>query len=80
MNNNNNRLLICVDLEGAACMAEEDLGIHLEEWEGSEEKLDAPSISAVEDSLLFGSKYKWISDISNCSQFHIKIDEWHVLQ
>ncbi|XP_047436087.1 tetratricopeptide repeat protein 17 [Mugil cephalus] len=39
--------------EGAACIAEEDLGIQLEEWEGSEEKQDAPSISAMEDTLLF---------------------------
>lgn len=37
-------------------MAEEDLGIQLEEWEGSEEKQDAPAISAMEDSLLFESK------------------------
>ncbi|XP_041647557.1 tetratricopeptide repeat protein 17 isoform X2 [Cheilinus undulatus] len=39
--------------DGAACMTEEDLGIQLEEWEGSEEKQDAPTISAMEDSLLF---------------------------
>lgn len=52
----NNSPLTCVDLEGAACMTEEDLGIHLEEWEGSEEKPDAPSISAMEDSLHFESK------------------------
>ncbi|KAK2919910.1 tetratricopeptide repeat protein 17 [Channa argus] len=39
--------------QGAACLAEEDFGIHLEEWEGSEEKQDALSISTVEDSLLF---------------------------
>lgn len=39
-----------------ACMAEEELGIQLEEWEGSEEKQDASSISAIEDSLLFESK------------------------
>lgn len=38
--------------EGSACTAE-DLGIHLEEWEGSEEKQDAPAMSAMEDSLLF---------------------------
>lgn len=37
-------------------MAEEDLGIQLEEWEGSEEKQEAPTISAMEDSLLFESK------------------------
>lgn len=48
--------LTCVHPEGAACMAEEELGIQLEEWEGSEEKQDAPSISAIEDSLLFESK------------------------
>ncbi len=46
----------CVDPEGTACMAEEDLGIQLEEWEGSEERQDAPAISAMEDSLLFESK------------------------
>ncbi|XP_029314323.1 tetratricopeptide repeat protein 17 [Cottoperca gobio] len=39
--------------EGAACMAEKDLSIQLEEWEGSEEKQDAPAMSAMEDSLLF---------------------------
>ncbi|TKS69523.1 Tetratricopeptide repeat protein 17 [Collichthys lucidus] len=39
--------------QGAACMAEDDLGIQLEEWEGSEEKQDVPAISAIEDSLLF---------------------------
>ncbi|XP_042346643.1 tetratricopeptide repeat protein 17 isoform X2 [Plectropomus leopardus] len=38
---------------GAACMADKDLGIQLEEWEGSEEKQDTPTISAMEDSLLF---------------------------
>ncbi|XP_029354893.1 tetratricopeptide repeat protein 17 [Echeneis naucrates] len=38
--------------QGAACMAEDDLGIQLE-WEGSEEKQDAPAVSAMEDSLLF---------------------------
>ncbi|CAB1434016.1 unnamed protein product [Pleuronectes platessa] len=37
--------------EGAACLAEEELGIQLEEWE--EEKQDAPAMSAMEDSLLF---------------------------
>lgn len=37
-------------------MAEEELGIQLEEWEGSEEKQDASSIPAIEDSLLFESK------------------------
>lgn len=42
--------------DGAACMAEEDLGIQLEEWDGSEENQDAPAISAIEDSLLFESK------------------------
>ncbi|XP_020498865.2 tetratricopeptide repeat protein 17 [Labrus bergylta] len=39
--------------DGAACMSEEDIGIQLEEWEGSEEKQDVPSISAMEESLLF---------------------------
>lgn len=48
--------LACVNPEGAACVAEEDLGIQLEEWEGSEEKQDAPAVSAIEDSLLFESK------------------------
>lgn len=48
----------CVDPEDDACMAEEDLGIQLEEWEGSEEKQDVPSISAIEDSLMFESKNK----------------------
>lgn len=37
-------------------MAEKDLGIRLEEWEGIEEKQDVPAISAMEDSLLFESK------------------------
>lgn len=48
--------LTCVDPEGVPCVAEDDLGIQLEEWEGSEEKQDAPAISAIEDSLLFESK------------------------
>lgn len=48
-----------VDPEGPACMAEEDLSIQLEEWEGSEEKPDAPAMSAMEDTLLFESK-NWI--------------------
>ncbi|XP_041835928.1 tetratricopeptide repeat protein 17 [Melanotaenia boesemani] len=39
--------------QGGGCMAEEDLSIQLEEWEGSEEKQDASSISAIEDTLLF---------------------------
>lgn len=47
----------CVDPEGSACMAEEEFGIQLEEWEGIEEKQDAPPVSAIEDSLLFESKY-----------------------
>lgn len=51
-----NNSLTCVDPEGAACMAEEDLGIQLEEWEASEEKQDAPAMAAMEDSLLFESK------------------------
>lgn len=49
-------LLFIVDPEGTACMAEEDLGLQLEDWEGSEEKQDAPAISAMEDTLLFESK------------------------
>lgn len=39
----------CVAAEGAACLAEKELGIQLEEW-------DAPPLSAMEDSLLFESK------------------------
>ncbi|KAF3832963.1 hypothetical protein F7725_026628 [Dissostichus mawsoni] len=39
--------------QGAACLAEKELGIQLEEWEGSEEKQDAPPLDAMEDSLLF---------------------------
>ncbi|XP_039650779.1 tetratricopeptide repeat protein 17 isoform X2 [Perca fluviatilis] len=39
--------------QGAACVAEKDLGIQLEEWEGIEENQDVPAISAMEDSLLF---------------------------
>ncbi|XP_056268317.1 tetratricopeptide repeat protein 17 isoform X2 [Pseudoliparis swirei] len=35
---------------GAACTAEKELAVQLEEWEGGEEKPDAP---AVEDALLF---------------------------
>lgn len=48
--------LICIDSEGSACMSEDELGIQLEEWEGSDEKQDPPSVSAVEDLLLFESK------------------------
>lgn len=37
-------------------MSEDELGIQLEEWEGSDDKQDPPSVSAVEDLLLFESK------------------------
>lgn len=37
-------------------MHEEDVAIQLEEWEGSEEKQDAPAVSPMEDTLLFESK------------------------
>ena len=49
-------IIMTLHPDGAACMAEEDLGIQLEEWDGSEENQDAPAISAIEDSLLFESK------------------------
>ncbi|XP_061594998.1 tetratricopeptide repeat protein 17 isoform X1 [Cololabis saira] len=39
--------------QGAACMSEDDLGMQLEEWEGSEEKQDSPAVSAIEETLLF---------------------------
>ncbi|XP_029950797.1 tetratricopeptide repeat protein 17 [Salarias fasciatus] len=39
--------------QSAGCMVEDDLGIQLEEWEGSEEKQDTPALSAIEDTLLF---------------------------
>lgn len=48
--------LICIDPEGSACMSEDELGIQLEEWEGSDDKQDPSSVSAVEDALLFESK------------------------
>lgn len=49
--------LICCNLEGVGCMAEDDLGIQLEDWENiSEEKQDPPAISTMEESLLFESK------------------------
>ncbi|XP_030574814.1 tetratricopeptide repeat protein 17 [Archocentrus centrarchus] len=51
--NLSNRQPCSIDPEGAACMAEEDLSIQLEEWEVSEEKQDALAISAMEDTLLF---------------------------
>ncbi|XP_006793847.1 tetratricopeptide repeat protein 17 [Neolamprologus brichardi] len=51
--NLSNRQSCSIDPEGTACMAEEDLGLQLEDWEGSEEKQDAPAISAMEDTLLF---------------------------
>ncbi|XP_028258211.1 tetratricopeptide repeat protein 17 [Parambassis ranga] len=38
---------------GSACMHEEDVAIQLEEWEGSDEKQDAPAVSPMEDTLLF---------------------------
>nr|XP_054588205.1 tetratricopeptide repeat protein 17 [Nothobranchius furzeri] len=38
---------------GGICLAEEELGIQLEEWEESEEKPDSASVSAMEDTLLF---------------------------
>lgn len=37
-------------------MSEDELGIQLEEWEGGDDKQDPPSVSAVEDLLLFESK------------------------
>lgn len=48
--------LICIDPEGSACMSEDEFGIQLEEWESSDDKQDPPSVSAVEDLLLFESK------------------------
>ncbi|XP_051919012.1 tetratricopeptide repeat protein 17 [Hippocampus zosterae] len=39
--------------QGSACGAKDELSIQLEEWGGGEEKQDASSISATEDSLLF---------------------------
>ncbi|CAF99942.1 unnamed protein product, partial [Tetraodon nigroviridis] len=39
--------------QGSACMSEDELGIQLEEWEGSDDKQDSPSASALEDLLLF---------------------------
>lgn len=42
-------------------MAEDELGIQLEEWEGSDDRQEPPSISAVEDSLLFESKTTFVS-------------------
>ncbi|XP_004066981.1 tetratricopeptide repeat protein 17 [Oryzias latipes] len=39
--------------QDGACLAQEDLGIQLEEWESSEEKRGAPAITAIEDTLLF---------------------------
>ncbi|KAK7912523.1 hypothetical protein WMY93_012734 [Mugilogobius chulae] len=39
--------------QGGVCLAEEDLGIHLEEWESSEERLDTQTAADLEDSLLF---------------------------
>lgn len=48
--------MICIDPEGSACMSEDELGIQLEEWEGSEDRQDPPAFSAVEDLLLFESK------------------------
>lgn len=53
--------MICIDPEGSACIAEDELGIHLEEWEGSDDRQEPPSISAVEDSLLFESKTTFAS-------------------
>lgn len=37
-------------------MAADELGIQLEEWEGSDDRQEPPSLPAVEDSLLFESK------------------------
>ncbi|XP_072321080.1 tetratricopeptide repeat protein 17 [Eucyclogobius newberryi] len=39
--------------QGGVCLAEEDLGIHLEEWESSEERPDAQTAADQEDSLLY---------------------------
>lgn len=48
--------LTFLDPEGSACTTEDDFGVHLEEWEASEDRQDAPSISVTEDSLFFESK------------------------
>lgn len=48
-------------------MAEDELGIQLEEWEGSDDRQEPPSISAVEDSLLFESKTTFVSALCCCS-------------
>lgn len=37
-------------------MSEDELGLQLEEWEGSDDKQDPPPVSAADDSLLFESK------------------------
>ncbi|KAL6113545.1 ttc17 [Pungitius sinensis] len=39
--------------EGADCMAEKELAIQLEDWEGGEDKQDAPAVSDMDDSVLF---------------------------
>lgn len=48
--------MICIDPEGSTCISEDELAVQLEEWEGSDDKQDPPSASAVEDLLLFESK------------------------
>lgn len=59
--------MICIDPEGSACMSEDELGIQLEEWEGSDDKQDPPSVSAVEDLLLFESKTTSVLAVLSCS-------------
>lgn len=58
---------ICINPEGSACMSEDELGIQLEEWESSDDKQEPPSLSAVEDSLLFESKMTSASLLFLCS-------------
>lgn len=58
---------ICINPEGSACMSEDELGIQLEEWESGDDKQEPPSLSAVEDSLLFESKMTPASVMFLCS-------------
>lgn len=46
-------------------MAEEDLGVQLEEWEASGEKQDVP-LSAMDEQLLFESKHPVLLKMCRC--------------
>lgn len=66
--------MICINPEGSACMSEGELGFQLEEWEGSDDKQDPPSVSAVEDLLLFESKTTSVLVLCSCIIMYLLLE------